>query len=281
MTLSKSIIKVSAIAIFWTLLAQLLSGVIGDWFKRAAFNAEAELFIELILTGILIIIVLAYYGHKRQLQLFALSKNKLGSLYLKGLVFGLGTFALIWVIAVALRAVKVQVPTNGQGLIWFVPMLLGFGIQGFSEELLTRGYVLSKLTAIGAPLAGIWTNAVIFALLHAMNPGINLFAVIELVMTGVLLSLLRLRFDSLWLSAAFHTAWNFAEGPIFGVYVSGNHFSAALLQTKTNPGLDWLNGGLFGLEGGLIALAVITAVTIILISWYRRHPDPRTAQLFH
>jgi hypothetical protein len=62
---------------------------------------------------------------------------------------------------------------------------------------------------------------------------------------------------TLWMPIGLHAAWNFTQGGIFGVPVSG-HVSHGLVQaTLTGPAL--LSGGAFGLEASVIALAVCTA----------------------
>jgi hypothetical protein len=55
---------------------------------------------------------------------------------------------------------------------------------------------------------------------------------------------------------------------VFSVTVSG-HPSRGLLQA-TLAGPDWLSGGAYGVEGSAVALAVVTAASLILISLARR-----------
>jgi hypothetical protein len=60
---------------------------------------------------------------------------------------------------------------------------------------------------------------------------------------------------ALWLPTGFHIAWNFLQGDVFGMNVSGNE-QAAIFSTKM--GDNWiLTGGSYGLEGGVLVTAVL------------------------
>ena len=67
----------------------------------------------------------------------------------------------------------------------------------------------------------------------------------------------------LWLCIGIHIAWNFTEGGIFSVAVSGGN-AQGLLQAKLT-GADWLTGGAFGAEGSIVALAMCSAAGILLL----------------
>ena len=57
--------------------------------------------------------------------------------------------------------------------------------------------------------------------------------------------------------AALHSAWNFAQGNLFGIPVSGLTGSPSPLTATLSDGLTWVSGGDFGIEGGLAATAVL------------------------
>ena len=65
--------------------------------------------------------------------------------------------------------------------------------------------------------------------------------------------------------AALHGAWNFAQGNIVGVAVSGQNAGGSLLHFQARSGLpDWLSGGAFGLEGNIVTCLVLLVGIIIL-----------------
>ena len=67
----------------------------------------------------------------------------------------------------------------------------------------------------------------------------------------------------LWLCIGTHIAWNFTQGGIFSVAVSGGS-SKGLLQSRM-IGPDWLTGGAFGAEASVVALVVCLAAGIALV----------------
>jgi uncharacterized protein len=61
---------------------------------------------------------------------------------------------------------------------------------------------------------------------------------------------------SLWFAMGLHTAWNFLQGTIFGVAVSGNGAPTDSLFQPLIQGNPWLTGGAFGIEASLIAVVL-------------------------
>jgi hypothetical protein len=61
----------------------------------------------------------------------------------------------------------------------------------------------------------------------------------------------------LWLAMGIHSGWNFTQGWIFSVPVSGGKAPEGLLLT-TRHGPEWLTGGAFGLEASAVAMVVAT-----------------------
>jgi hypothetical protein len=61
---------------------------------------------------------------------------------------------------------------------------------------------------------------------------------------------------SLWFAMGLHTAWNFLQGSIFGVAVSGNGAPTDSLLQPLIQGNQWLTGGAFGIEASVIAVVL-------------------------
>lgn len=143
--------------------------------------------------------------------------------------------------------------------------LLGFLLQGFGEEVLFRGYLLLS-RANGRPVwVAVCISAAAFAVLHLQNPGISALAFCNLFLFGVLAALYAMRQDHIWGISAVHTAWNFAQGNLFGLSVSGNAIGPAPLRAVLAEDKSLWNGGAFGLEGGLCTtIVLLTGVTVCL-----------------
>lgn len=140
-----------------------------------------------------------------------------------------------------------------------------FVIVAIDEELMNRGYILQNLTEDWGVIAGVVTSSAIFGLLHAGNPNVSLLAVANLFVAGALFSVAYLVTKSLWLPIGLHFAWNFAEGPIFGFPVSG--LSTVTVLKTVQGGPDYLTGGAFGPEGGLVGLGAVIIGIAILLLW--------------
>ncbi|MCD8321361.1 MAG: CPBP family intramembrane metalloprotease [Oscillospiraceae bacterium] len=152
--------------------------------------------------------------------------------------------------------------------------LLGFLIQGAGEEFMLRGYFMVSLANRVPLAAAVGISAVVFALLHLGNDGVTALAIVNLTLFGVLAGVYMLRRDSIWGVCAFHSAWNFFQGNILGVQVSGGSMGPSLFSASVS-GSDWITGGSFGLEGGLAVTAAL-AVGIALVLLLPRKGRKRT-----
>jgi membrane protease YdiL (CAAX protease family) len=150
--------------------------------------------------------------------------------------------------------------------LWLLSWLVFFVIQGPGEEVLCRGYLLPVLGARGGPWAGIAISSLIFAVLHLLNPNIGPISVLNLVLVGIFFCLYALKEGGLWGVFGWHTAWNWAQGNLFGLEVSGMaDIATHPLFDLTETGPDWITGGSFGPEGGVAVTAVLLAGTIFLL----------------
>jgi hypothetical protein len=67
-----------------------------------------------------------------------------------------------------------------------------------------------------------------------------------------------------------HAAWNFCQGTVYGIPVSGMKADGWLVSTRTGP--DWLSGGGFGAEASVVALALCLLCSMALLALaLRRH----------
>jgi hypothetical protein len=68
----------------------------------------------------------------------------------------------------------------------------------------------------------------------------------------------------LWLPIGIHFAWNFTQGGVFGVAVSGNDIPGLLQGRLSGP--VWLSGGAFGAEASVVAVVLCLAAGIFFIA---------------
>ncbi|MCP4230526.1 MAG: CPBP family intramembrane metalloprotease [bacterium] len=154
--------------------------------------------------------------------------------------------------------------------VLFIGVFVMFFFSALFEELLMRGYPTKILDEAAPRFFAVAIPSVLFGLMHLTNPGTTWLSTVNITLSGALLGLVYLKSGSLWLAAGLHFGWNFAQGPLFGLGVSGLSGYPTLL--KGYPAGHWLwSGGDFGLEGSLIATAVII-VAIVALTVIRRFP---------
>lgn len=184
--------------------------------------------------------------------------------YFSGLGIGLLLFGGAVAMGMATGRLSLSlIPSPAWGLILLY--FLGYLVQGMSEEVLCRSYLMVTMSR-GWPLpVAIFTNSLIFMLLHMGNPGLTLLAMVNLMLFGTFASLYTLRRGSIWGIAAIHSIWNFAQGNIFGISVSGMGGNPSVLQTTLSENGSFIHGGAFGMEGGIAVTIVLTLGCIALI----------------
>lgn len=137
-------------------------------------------------------------------------------------------------------------------------------LVALSEEAVFRGYILNNLLeGMNRWMAWIIT-AMLFALAHTNNTGINGVAMINLLLGGLLLGLNYIFTKNLWFSIFFHFSWNFFQGPVLGYPVSGLKLPALLQQETSNHVL--VTGAQFGFEGSIINTA-LSVVALMALYW--------------
>ena len=81
---------------------------------------------------------------------------------------------------------------------------------------------------------------------------------------GILLGAAYMLTRRLWLAIGIHATWNFTQGWVFSVPVSGGEAPLGLLITR-RAGPEWLTGGAFGLEASVVAMVVATLAGLVLL----------------
>ncbi len=150
-----------------------------------------------------------------------------------------------------------------------IPLVAAIGTACI-EEIVFRGIVFRIVEgALGTWIALILSSA-IFGLLHLVNPHATLQGAVAIVFeAGVMLAAAYVLTRRLWLPMGIHAGWNFTQGGIFGVSVSGQPATGLLEGTLSGP--EWLSGGVFGAEASIVAMVLGIALgTLLLTMAWRR-----------
>jgi membrane protease YdiL (CAAX protease family) len=203
----------------------------------------------------------------RQLRALGLDPGAAVQRCLKGAAVGALMMGFVVLIGYTLidGAVWQVNPDAVRAAIVLVGGLLGFMIQGPSEEILFRGYVLETVRGTWGVRWAIVVSSLTFAVLHSLNPAFGVLPLVNLVLFGLGAALYKLYLDGnqLWGVFAIHAVWNWLQQVVFGLPNSGLATSAdntlfALTPNTALPDAFW--GGGFGPEGTLAATVVLLAL---------------------
>lgn len=197
-----------------------------------------------------------------------------------GVLLGAFLITLVFGVLLALEVLRVS-----QGR--FEPRELGLFAWGalfffgaaVLEELLLRGYIFQTLLEGLGVYPALIISAVLFSAAHLANPNISQMGLIAIAMAGLLLAVCYLKTRALWMPIGLHAAWNFLEGHIFSLPVSGLTVQPHLLDVRVS-GSVLLSGGAFGPEGSVVTALILGVATVVLLSVPLVHPDPGTDRLW-
>jgi membrane protease YdiL (CAAX protease family) len=184
-----------------------------------------------------------------------------------GLVMGLAIFSAATGVVALLGGYEV-LGVRGLGEFW--SMLAVALFSGPFEETLFRALGLRLLEKVVGTGWALGLTSAFFGIAHLTNPGSTLFAAFAIaVEAGILLGGAYLLTRRLWLAIGIHAGWNFTQGWIFSIPVSGGNAPLGLLISR-RIGPDWLTGGNFGLEASVVAMVVATLAGVGLLVLARR-----------
>ena len=163
------------------------------------------------------------------------------------------------------------------GAKWF----LGFLLVGLFEEFLFRGYLQYTVARGVAGIAramsptsrhifqwGFWIAAfffsgMLFMVAHTGNAGETFAGIVSVGLAGAVFAFSLYRTGSLWWAIGFHTAWDWAQSFVYGVFDSGTMVQGHLLASHP-IGKTMLSGGNDGPEGSLLCIPTFVLIFAII-----------------
>jgi len=151
-------------------------------------------------------------------------------------------------------------------LLYLIPALSMSITSSIFEEIMFRGVIFRLVEEKLGSYMALAVSALIFGLLHMVNPNSSLLAALAIaVEAGLLLGVAYMYTRNLWFPIGIHFAWNFTQGGIFGAAVSGNAMRQSLLSPEIS-GANWFTGGEFGPENSVQTVVFCLVLAALLFA---------------
>ncbi len=206
---------------------------------------------------------------KHSFNSLGFSFNNFPKSYSQGLLIGLAMFTLCVLIGVAIgeQSLIYNSKPFSWGM-WFAFFGLFF-VQGMSEEVIFRSFIFAEISSKYGVFVGLISSSILFALFHSMNGGADFMAIFNMFLFGLVMAIIYYYTQNIWVSSAVHSIWNFAEGNVYGISISGHAPFPETIFHSQFSGSNFLTGGAFGLEGGIICSIGLVIAGAILLFAYR------------
>lgn len=217
--------------------------------------------------GTVISIIYCRFIEKRSLGSMGMRKNKAFSSYFTGMLIGLVMFSGVVFLNVIFGAIRFNGFNSDLNIGLLLIYLSAWLVQGMSEEFIFRGFLMNSIGGKHNMISAILISAAAFSLAHILNAGATPLALLNIFFFGAFMSLYMICFDNIWGVSAIHAVWNFSQGNIFGISVSGTGSGETLFNTVSPESKAVFNGGAFGAEGGISTTIILLISFVILFAY--------------
>lgn len=226
--------------------------------QQALDGSGAEVWLRALRS--LIPIVLAYWLLVRFVErrpVTELAANKALPHSATGWLVGTGILLVSAGAMAAFGALRVDGYNPDADLI--VPLVVLGLLPGITEEIIMRGVLFRVVEEGVGSWAALVISAALFGYLHSNNPNATTWSSIAIaVEAGLLLGMAYAWTRSLWFCMGLHAAWNFTQGPLLDIPVSGFDVDGLLVSQTEGPVL--LSGGEFGAEASILTVVICVSV---------------------
>lgn len=196
-----------------------------------------------------------------------------GTELLQGIALGAGMMTTIVIIFFAggMMTIEFRDLHIGEITLIFLNSAFLYTVVGYGEELMFRGYILQVFAEGTNRAIAALSIAILFAFAHAGNPNVSTFGLINVGLAGLWLSVAYYKTNALWLAIGLHISWNFFQGFVYSLPVSGTTSDKEQIGKAIVTGPEWLTGGTFGPEGGALATLMLVIATALIYksNWFK------------
>lgn len=203
--------------------------------------------------------------------------------FIAGLLIGVLSFC--FAVAVAAMAGGLWFEVNGgvemSSILSSMALSFAFfAVAAAFEEALFRGYILQTFARAGYAWPAIFVTSLLFGLAHYSNPSSGTLSTINTVLAGIWFGAAYLKTRDLWFVWGMHLIWNWIQGSVFGIEVSGlTQIVSASVLKEIDSGPAWLTGGEYGIEGGIACTVALIASCIAIYFLPLLKPDAEIAAM--
>lgn len=224
-----------------------------------------------------IYLVMAFFTkrvEKRPFKSLGFVSHKKGLKIVRGFVLGIASSAIIFLLTLLLTPSTLSVEgalVSGVAAIPVVLLLMiPWAIQATAEEVVFQGWLVPHLTKRHGVIIAIAFSAILFAVIHLMNPNMSFLVFSNLALYGLFAALYMLYEKSLYGIAAYHFAWNWSLGQLFGATMFEGEPVISIFGLNRD-GHAWLTGGPRGSDGTIFeTILLVLLIGGVLMLQHRR-----------
>ena len=250
--------------IFLLIIAySFLQGVLFEYvFKNIVGYNIISVLCSYIFSAVILLFLIKYF-EKTTFDYFGFSKEN--NLVAIKVGLGLAIFSVVGVVAILLMSNNIVLTLSKDLNIGIIIILIILAlIQGFLEEIIFRGYLMTRLAAKKGKWIAIILSSLFYLVFRMSNPTTTKLDLINIFLISIVMSLLYWYFDNVLVIAIFHAFWNCISGVIFGFNISGIRVSDSIFTVEAISDKKILIGGSYGIEGSIIS-TVFFAILGLLV----------------
>lgn len=187
---------------------------------------------------------------------------------ISGALIGAASIGLAVLIAIIFGGMTLQRNESAGTAAVQVTLLVSlvvFVVGAIAEEAYFRGYILQTFARANLAWLAIVLTSLFFAAAHLDNTNADWISTLNTALAGVWFGIAYLKTRNLWFPFAIHLMWNWLQGAVFGIPVSGiTSLTTAPFLTQVDKGNGLWTGGDYGIEGGVACTIAIIASAVFI-----------------
>ena len=240
-----------------------LQGILFEYvFKNIVGYNIISVLCSYIFSAVILLLFVKYF-EKTTFEYFGFSKEN----YLEAIKVGMGLaiFSIVGIVVILLMSDNISLALSKDLKIGTIIILIILVLmQGFLEEIVFRGYLMTRLAAKKGKWIAIILSSIFNLVFRMSNPSTSKLDLINIFLMSIVMSLLYWYFDNILVIAIFHAFWNCISGVVFGFNISGVKVSDTIFTVDAISDKQILTGGSYGIEGSIIA-TVFFAILGLLV----------------